>query len=802
MLRTFLLVAIRSFRKNKLTTAINTIGLVLGFSTFVLLSLSVYNDLSYDRWNKKSHRTYRFTTIDEALGVTSNEVAISNPRMPLAAKEEIPEVELASRVLYAGQQRMEKGDIGYYSDHALYVENDFFEIFDLPIQNRNETLKQFEQPHKLILTTSFAEKVFGRGGNKLGKLLDINDQQWEIVGLMDDLEQNSHLEYDVLMSLYPAQADSSLAQYIDSWNGLGMIGYASLTEGANEKTVEAKMAEIALSNDVNDFWVPQLQPLEDIHLQSSGILFDFYHQNKGDKVYVYALSGVALFILLIAAFNFVNLTTAQSTTRAKEIGIRKVVGSSRSLLISQHMIESIFMAFMSMIFSLCLVYAAVEEAGLSMNFEFIPLITNNPLLLPFFLGLSLTVGGLAGLYPAFVLSSIKSVNILRGKFQASSNGIWLRKVLVVLQFVAAIGMICTTLIVSRQVYFIKNKSLGFDKERIVTINVNDGGLSDGMPSFQDQLAQNPSILQSSFSSNMPGRTFGRGGVNVEGGNEDEPWIVSVMSVDENYLETMDIQMATGRNYGASYGADQDESIIINQAMMESLGWNEAVGKKLVFGNGENATTRTVIGVIEDFHFSNMRHKIEPLMIYYNPDPNSNFNVKISVDNIQETLQYLETTWVETFPNYPFDYQFFDQEFNEIFASDEFFAGLVSAFTWLSIILSCLGLFGLSFFMVEQRKKEIGVRKVLGSTIQQIVSLLMKEFVILIVLSNLITWPIAYWFTDRWISDFQYRIDLLSADNLSIYVFAGLGALIIAMIAVSYKSINAALSNPVKSLRDE
>lgn len=802
MLRTFLLVAIRNFRKNKLTTVINTTGLVLGFSTFVLLSLSVYNDLSYDRWHEKSDRTFRFTTIDEALGVTSNEVAISNPRMPLAAKEEIPEVEWSSRVLYAGQQRMEKGDIGYYSDHALYVENDFFEIFDLPIQNRQETLVQFAQPHKLILTESFAEKVFGRNQEKLGQILDINDQNWEVVGLMDDLQQNSHLEYDVLMSLVPAQADSSLAQYIDGWGGLGMIGYATLVAGAQEKVVEEKMAEIALANDVNDFWIPQLQPLEDIHLQSSGILFDYYHQNKGDKVYVYALSGVAIFILLIAAFNFVNLTTAQSTTRAKEIGIRKVVGSSRSLLISQHMTESIFMAFMSMVISLFMVYVAVEEGGLNMNFELIPLVSNNPMLIPFFLVLALTVGALAGLYPALVLSSIKSVNILRGKFQTSSNGIWLRKVLVVLQFVAAIGMICTTLIVSRQIYFLKNKSLGFDKERVITINVNDGGLTEGMPSFQDQLEQNPNILGTSFSSNMPGRTFGRGGVNIEGGNADEPWIVSVMSMDQNYLKTMDIKLAAGRNYDESFGADQQESIIINQAMMESLGWDEAVGKKLVFGSGDNSTTRTVIGVIEDFHFSNMRHKIEPLMIYYNPDPNSSFNIKVSPENIGLTVQYLESKWGETFPNYPFNYQFFDQEFNQIFASDEFFAGLVSAFTWLSIILSCLGLFGLSFFMVEQRKKEIGVRKVLGSTIQQIVTLLMKEFVLLIVLANIITWPIAYWFTNRWISDFQYRIDLLSIGNLSIYVFAGVGALVIAMIAVSYKSINAALSNPVKSLRDE
>ena len=801
MLKTFLFVAVRSFRKNKLTTAINTIGLILGFSTFIVLSFSVYHDLSFDRWHEKSHRTYRFTTIDEALGVTSNEVAISNPRMPLTAKEEIPEVELASRVLYAGEQRMEKGDVGYYSEYGLYVENDFFEIFDLPVQRREETLTKFQQPHKLILTASFATKVFG-DESKIGQTLTISDQPWEVVGIMDDVQQNSHLEFDVLMSLFPAQSDSSLAQYIDSWNGLGMIGYATLTEGAAEDEVEEKMAEIALANDVNDFWIPQLQPLEDIHLGSSGILFDFYHENKGDAIYVYSLSGVALFILLIATFNFVNLTTAQSTTRAKEVGIRKIVGSSKALLIGQHMTESIFMAFIAMVFSLLLVFAGVEMTGLNLNYELSTLVASNSFLIPSMILLSIMVGALAGIYPSFILSSIKSVNILRGKFQTSADGTWLRKTLVVLQFVAAIGMICTTLIVSRQIDYIKNKNLGFEKDQIININVNNSSLADRMESFRNKIRENPSILATSYSNNMPGRTFGRGGVNVEGGNPDEPWIVSEMSMDQDYLETMEIRLASGRNYHESYGSDGEESIIINQAMMESLGWSEAIGKKLVFGNGENSSTRTVVGLIEDFHFSNMRHKIEPLMIFYNPGPNSNFNVKVSPDNLKETVGYLEAEWTAMFPNYPFDYQFFDQEFNEIYASDEFFAGLVSSFTWLSIILSCLGLFGLSFFSVEQRKKEIGVRKVLGSSVQQIVKLLMKEFVLLIVLANLVAWPIAYLFVDRWISDFQYRINLLTTQNLSIYALAGLGALFIAMVAVSYKSIGAALANPINSLRDE
>lgn len=798
MLKTFILIALRSFKKNKLSTSINAFGLILGFSTFIVLSLFVYNETSYDSWHKKSNRTYRFTTIDEALGVSSNQVAITNPSMPEAAEMEIPEIEIASRMMYAGEQRMEKGDQGYYSEYALYVENDFFEIFDLPIQNREESLEKFNQPHKLILTEAYAEKVFG-SEESIGQVLTINDQSWEVVGLMDNVSKNSHLGFDVLMSLYPAQSDSSLAQYINSWNGLGMLGYAVLAEGADEMEVEKKMADISLANDVNDFWIPQLQPLRDIHLGSAGILFDYYHIDKGDQVYVYALSGVALFILLIAAFNFVNLTTAQSTTRAKEVGIRKVVGSSKALLISQHMIESILLAFIAMIVSLGFVFILTTSIDLNLDIKFLTLVSNSPSLITGYLLLSVVIGALAGVYPSFILSGIKSVNILRGRFQTSSKGIWLRKTLVVLQFVAAIGMICTTLIVSKQIDYIKNKYLGFEKEQVVNVSIGDSGLRNGMDSYKQLLDGHTNITATAYSNNMPGSTFGRSGVNVEGGNQDEPWIVSVMSMDENYVEAMGMEMAAGRNYDPSFGSDRQESIIINEAMMESLGWDEAVGKNLVFGNN---STRKVIGVIKDFHFSSMRHKIEPLMIFYNPGPNNTLVVKVKPEDIRGTIDFLQAEWNRTFPNYPFDYQFFDQEFDEIYASDELFASLVNTFTGLSIIISALGLFGLSFFMVEQRKKEIGVRKVLGSTIKQIVQLLMREFVLLIILANIIAWPIAFYFIKNWIGDFQYRIDLLSVDNLMIYVFAGLGALIVAMAAVSYKSINAALSNPVNSLRDE
>ena len=798
MLRTFLLVAIRSFKKNSLSTFINVVGLTLGFTAFIVLSLFFFNEISYDRWHSKADRIFRFTTIDEALGVSSNEVAITSPRMPRAAQEEISQVETASRVMYSGEQRLELAEEGYYSEYGLYVERDFFEIFDLPLRNAEVTLEKFDQPHKMIFTDSFAEKVFGESQSAVGQSMTINDTSWEIVGLMKDVDRNSHLGFDVLMSLFPAQSDSSLSDYIDSWRGLGMIGYAVLSDPDEETLVEESMAEIAANNDVPDFWVPQLQPLTDIHLRSSGIIFDFYHIEKGDAVYTYAMGGVALFILLIAAFNFINLTTAQSSGRAKEVGIRKVVGSTKGLLIGQHLVESVMLSLAALTVAVISVYMLNETVGLGLEIDVVEILTANAWLLPAYVLLAIAIGLLAGVYPALILSSIKSVTILRGRFQTSKKGTWLRKTLVVLQFVASIGMICITLLVSRQIHYIKNKQLGFDKDQIINISANNSSIREGLEAYHQNLVQHPGVEGAAYSSNMPGRTFGRGAVNVEGGNEDEPWIVSELSMDENFLDLMGIEIAAGRNYDESYGSDQEESIIINEAMVQALGWDSAVGKKLVFGDNQ----RTVVGVVKDFHFANMRHKIEPLMIYYNPQPSSNFSVKVSGADVKGTVEYLEQAWSEDFPNYPFEYQFFDQEFDQLFASDEFFSSLVSIFTWLSIILSALGLFGLSFFMVEQRRKEIGVRKVLGSTIRQIIQLLMKEFVLLIVLANLIAWPVAYLFLSKWIGDFEYRIDLWDPAQLAVYVLAGIGAILTTVIAVSYKSISAALANPVHSLRDE
>ena len=797
MIRNYLLTAMRALRKSKVSAVINISGLAIGMACCLIIFVYVKNELSYDTFHSQSDRIFRFYTIDEALGVTSNSVGITEPVMPAAAKAEIPEVLNTTRVLSQGRTRIELGEDYVYAEDAKSVEPSFFDIFDYNLTTP-EAKEAFNQPRKAIMTQSMADKAFGKE-NAVGKVLKIDNDEWEVVGIMEDVKHNSHLQLDLLLSLYPTQADSSLAQYLDSWQGLGMVGYALLNEASSEAVVEAKMKELALKNEAPEFWIPQLQPLKDIHLKSSGILFDGYNENKGDITYVYSLSAVALFVLLIAAFNFMNLTTAQSSTRAKEVGVRKVLGAFRYNLIKQHLGESLFICVLSAILAIILVLLAAPHLDLALKMSMFDFIFTQPDIYLSVAGATLVIGILAGLYPAFILSKFEPVKILRGKFQTSKNGIFLRKLLVIAQFAASITMIIGTVLIYEQLQFIKNKSLGFNKDQIVTFQMNDPVLSQNIRAFRDRLLVYDDVEGAAASSNMPGRTFGRTGITPEGAADDEQnWIVSALSIDEHYLDVLGMSLTEGRNYSPEAGTDQQEAILVNEALVEQVGWDDPIGKKLNLGNN---TQRTIIGVVKDFHFASMRHSIEPLIMFYNPNVSGNLSVKVKGD-IRNTMEIIEREWSAVYPDYPFEYQFFDQEFDSLFKSDENFSRLVSNFTWLAIFIACLGLFGLSAHIAEQRRKEIGVRKVMGSSVAQIVMLLSREFVLLIIVATAVAWPLAYLAVKSWLGDFQYRIDLLSIDNILIFIVSGLVALLIGLLTVSYQSIAAAVANPVKSLRSE
>ncbi|MEJ2004718.1 MAG: ABC transporter permease, partial [Cyclobacteriaceae bacterium] len=660
MLQNYIKVALRGLRRNPSASIINILGLSIGLSCFILILIYVVNESGYDRFHSDSDQIFRLTTIDEALGVSSNNVAITNPRMPAAAREEVSGVIDATRILEQGRTRIERDEDTYYTEYAKTIEKNFFNIFDYHV-NPAIAIEKFADPRKVILTDRMAETIF-KEESAVGKVLHINDEDWEVVGIMDNPPPNTHLGLDMMMSMSTTVADSSLAQYLDSWGGLGMIGYVKLEDPTEESRVEEELRKIALANDVPEFWVPKLQPLRDIHLGSTDILFDYYHINKGDRVYVYSLSAVAVFILLIAAFNFMNLATAKSSTRAKDVGIRKVLGGARSHLIRQHLGESVLLVLLSTFIAFMIVILMGNMINLGIYEPVEQFLFSRPELIIFILLSAVLIGLLSGIYPAFVLSGFQTSSILRGKFSGSKKGIGLRKALVILQFTASITMIIGTVFIYRQIDFIKNKDLGFSKDQVVTFQMNEPGMAANMVGFRDRLLSYDGIAQASISANMPGRTFGRTGVTPEGfdpENNEDTWIVSALSFDHLYLDMMNMELAEGRSFNEGSEADQNEMVLVNEAFVNQIGWDDPVGKKVTLGNNDE---RTIIGVVKDFHFADMKHVIEPLIMFYNPDASGNISFRIKGDNIRATMDYAQEVWEEMYPEYPFEYEFFDQEF--------------------------------------------------------------------------------------------------------------------------------------------
>jgi putative ABC transport system permease protein len=797
MLKNIFLTAIRALLKSRTSAAINILGLSIGIATCTLILIYVKKEMGYDKFHSNYENIFRLYTIDEALGVSSNSVGITMAGLPAAAHQEIPEVQLATRVMNPGRIRMSIDDNFVYSENAKFVESPFFEIFDYKVKNK-DALEAFKEPNKAILTESMANTMFGNS-DAVGKLFKFENNDWEVVGIVEDLKERSHLKLDVLLSMYPTVADSSFAQYLNSFQGLGMIGYVMLDDPKSEKTVEEKLKAITSANQAPEFWQPHLQPLKDVHLKSSFMLFDNYNSEKGDITYVLALSAIAIFIILIAGFNFMNLSTAQSSARSKEVGVRKVMGAFRSDLIFQHLSESVIVCMIAGMIAVLLVEMSSPFIDLGIEGSFFNFIIQHPEIYITLFAAVILIGILSGIYPAFILSNFDPVKILRGKFQTSSDGIMLRKVLVVAQFVASISMIIGTVLVFKQLEYMKNKNLGFSKDQIVTVAMNEPGMGQRMASFRDKLKDFENIEKVAVSTNMPGRTFGRVGVTPEGSQEgDQPWIVSAFSVDHNYLDLMQMELFAGRNYSQESGTDQQQSIIVNEAFANQLGWSDPVGKSLTTGGN---VQRTIIGVVKNFHYASMRHSIEPLLIYYNPNTTANLSFLIKGDK-KATMATVENVWKEVYPDFPFNYQFFDQEFEQIFKSDESFSKLISSFTWLAIFIACMGLFGLSAYMAEQRKKEIGVRRILGSSTPQLVYLLSREFMILIIVATALAWPIAYYYMENWLEGFQYKINLLELSNMTVFVLAGVAALVIGLLTVSYQAIAAALVNPVKTLSTE
>ncbi len=789
MWKNYLMTAWRNLRKHRGHSLINILGLAVGMAASLLIFLYVHRELSYDRFHGKAGRIHRVLLLDKSMGVSNTYAGITFVAMAPEIPEDVPEVEEAARVMHRGRQPLKVGEKRFYTREMAFADPSIFKIFDFGLLE-GDPGSVLVEPFTAVLTMTMAETMFGEE-NPLGKTFLWGDNEIRITGLLAEIPDNSHLWFDVLISLNFPDEEEGYGARMRDWGWIAAPTYVLLREGAETGDLEEKLIGVLRKNGVEENFAVTHQPLTETHLNSKNVVFDRHNKNKGDIGYVYALGAVAVFIMLIAIFNFMNLSTARSHSRAREVGMRKVVGARRRQLIGQFLGESLLLCMLGLVIALALVALAgtylnaVHQLSLNLTALF-----QGPIALGILTG-ALTTGLLAGSWPAFVLSSFRPKNVLRGGSQGGGYAMGMRKVLVVMQFAISIGLIIGSGIVFQQMQYIKNKDLGYDRNQVLTLALNSE-TSAGFEPLVEKLGQSPAILSYSASGNLPGRTMSRTGVQPDGIAQTDPWIVSAMSMDENFISTLGLKLVEGRNFSRAFGTDADQAVIINRAAASAIGWDEPVGK--TFNDGE----LMVVGVIEDFHFASLRHVVEPLMIRFRPGSNGNLSLKLRAGSIPDAVAHLESVWKEFFPEHPLEFVFLDDEFDQLYHREQSFGSLTRSFTFLAIFISCLGLFGLASHTVEQRTKEIGIRKVLGAGASGLVVLLSKTYLNLVLVANLIAWPAAYLLMKSWLQDFAYRIEL----GVGVFFLSMLAAAVIAVFTVSFHSIRAAGADPVEALRYE
>jgi putative ABC transport system permease protein len=803
MITNFFKTAWRNIRKNKLFSFINILGLSLGIATCFIIMLYVQDELSYDRFNKNADNIVRVIFKADISGGKINE---SVTMAPVAAtmKRDFPEVEDATRILNDGTPKINYGNKSFNDDRFAYVDPNFFSIFTLPMID-GDPKTVLAQPNTVVITQTTAKKYFG-DSNALGKTIALADvsNPYKVTGVIKDIPANSHFHFDMFASMLGRPDATS-----DSWMGGGFHTYLLLKPGTDLKKMEARFPAMvkkymgpqiqqAMGLSLEQFITKgnslgfTLQRLTDIHLHSDT---SNEFEPGGNATYVYIFAGVALFMLIVACINFVNLSTAGASKRAKEVGIRKVAGSGKFQLVRQFLYESLLITLFALIVAFVIVELALPAfnaiSGKDLSFNVKPILA--------FTALGLLVGLLAGIYPAFYLSSFKPIAVLKGKLTSGRKSFGLRSSLVVFQFFISVALIIGTIVVYRQMKFMQDKDLGYNKNQLLTIP-NSYALGINEQAFEEQMLQDPRIVDATMSYYRPaGPTNYNNSLAYPQGNDHLIVDGVEYHVDEQYIPTMGMKMITGRNFSKQFPTDST-GIILNETAATAFGWNDqtAVGKTIIRQNSDRGTNIPfhVIGVVKNFNFKSLHEAISPLYMVLESDGGLIFRFKTT--DVAGLLATMKKNWDAYKTGEPFTYSFMDDLFDKTYSAEQKTGTILNIFSILTIFVACLGLFGLVTYTSEQRTKEIGIRKVLGASVTQVTQMLSKEFLRLVLIASLIAFPLAWWGMHKWLQSFAYRV------NISWWVFtiAGVTALLIALLTVSFQAIKAAMANPVKSLRTE
>ncbi len=795
--------ALRNFRRHKTFSFINILGLSIGLASCIIIGLYAYNELSFDKFNNNHSQIYRINKITNEKGKQAQQDGITPGQLGPATVKEIPEVATAARFRPWFTEMLVSYDTVHLKlDDVAYADASFLNMFSFPLI-KGDKKTALAEPFTAVITETTAKKYFGNK-DPIGKtIVTLNDIPVKITGVAKDVPANSSLQFTMLISFatVEAPANANYFSWMNTWTTNVNYTFVQLNPNSNAKKVSDKISSLLHAHfPEKEFqYRTYLQPLDDIHLKSSGILYAEQFHTNSSKI-IYTLLIIAAFILLIACFNFINLTTAGALGRAKETGVQKVIGARQYQLIKKFFSESFLLCAISLIVALIIVsfllplFSRLANTNINIDLLFQWKLTGA------LLALLLLLSVCAGLYPAIFLARFKSLDVFRNIIKAGKDN-WLRKTLVTTQFALSVFLIIATIIVNNQMHYLGTKNLGFDKDQVVVLQLANTGLDVDNKSkgFITALKQNPSVISVSASNRVPGQGFNGYGIIPEGHTLNEHLLCSVFESDAAFASTYNIQLTQGRYFSSQMPTDTTNGIVINEAMANMLGWNtdsyrDAIGKQFEI---YEAVKGKVIGVMKDFNFASLREKVQPLAVILTNNP-LYLSIKLKAGSIPSSLDYIQKQWKQFNSVYPFDYFFLDEQLNHFYQTDVSMLHVLNIFAGLAIFIACIGLFGLSIYTAKQRTKEIGIRKVLGASISQVTLLLSKDFVALVAIAILIASPLAWWAANNWLQDFAYRI------NISVWFFliAGLSAILIALLTVSFQAIKAAIANPVKSLRTE
>ncbi|MFT7032637.1 MAG: putative ABC transport system permease protein [Cyclobacteriaceae bacterium] len=797
MIRNYIKIAVRNMLRHPTYAVINIIGLSIGVVFSLLLLLFILDEVTYDKFHKKSNRTYR---IAADVRVDNTEIHIPTTMAPLGPTmtSEYSGVEGFLRVLSLGETLVITGNEEFYEEDIYFADSSFFNFFDFSLKY-GEPDECLVNPNSIVITDELAKKYFGEE-NPIGKIIKTGGEEKgrTITGVMAQLPSNSHMRPKGLISY------SSLPAFgPQDWGSLNDHTYILLKEGYEKDSINIVFDQTLVKyiepmfkefDAEAEFY---LQPISSIHLHSD---LQGEISTNGDIYYIYIFGSIAVFMLLIASINYMNLSTARSASRSKEVGVRKALGSSRIQLIWQFMAESILITMLSVIISSIIVFFLLPAFN-ELTKKSIPLnFVTDPIVILGLLGIILFVGVIGGSYPSFFLSKFKAVEVLKGKGLIHNGNATLRKVLVITQFSISLVMIICTWVVFDQLQFVQDKNLGFNKNQVLKIPLNGKEVMKKYNVLRNQLLAEPNIEAVGSGDSTPGgRNLSMSGIKIESDNGQLiDKVFQNITIDNEYLNTLEIPIVLGRNFSTNIAKDTSLAILVNEEMVRHMGWIDPIGKKVIMleSNRRMQAPSRVVGVVKNYHILSLQEPISPLVIH-NSSENGNLLIRIKPTNVASTIEYIKKTWSEIVPNRPFELNFLEQEFAKQYETEQKRGEVFGIFALFTILISCLGLFGLASFTAEKRSKEISIRKVAGAGIGNIVLMMSKDFLKLVFVSVLISFPIAYLVMNQWLEEFAFRIDISPMS----FVFSAILTILIAFITISYHSISSAMSNPTRALKE-